>query len=154
MRYKDKSYFEKRDILRDFYNNNYHIKKVIDDFKVENYKNIKYKILVDGYAAFKITKKNDIISELDPNNLGCTFSNGKSYWLNKSTQEKYDDDEILYFCFDYDGYHTSLVEYMMLNDLTDITLDLKNTINTTFKRIYREFNPYLRIKKLERICND
>jgi len=146
MKYKDKSYLQKRDILRFFYKNNPEIKKIIDDLRIPNYMNIKYKILIDGYAVFKKVKVDGNINylELDPNDISAIFNDDISYWFNKNG-EKYKNDEILYFCYDYAGYYTSLIEYMMLNDLTDISQNLKNIIYSTFKSIYKNFN--LRVGK-------
>jgi len=145
--YFDKSYIEKRKILRrqHFVDKDiveltnkilFKIIKKIKPNKFVDYKELIKILLIDGYAAYeKIYDKNDnliSLSPIDPISLTYTKNDKKFIWnQNKGTSyaRVLTDSQVLYITSGLDSY-TSLVEMRYMNFIDDNSkYSLKNYIN-------------------------
>ena len=173
IKYIDKSYDDKRKILRRFYVNDtnsqelvsyilHHAdeppKELMDLPKQE----ILLNLLVDGYVSFEriFDEHKNIIyySRLDPLSLSIQPNHGKSVWISTHRNNKeriLEKEQIVYLTYNEltGSDNTSLVEQVMNNGLNkkDHATYINILIDNVYK-IYEKFDVfYERRKKLERI---
>jgi hypothetical protein len=171
--YLDRSYVEKRKILRQYYTDNviaYELVAYIiyhcDDFenKILNKIELLKHILVDGYIAYeKIYDQRNNISDyewIDASNLTIKVDSfGKKIWQYNVSGMKiihnYSSEDILYLTYkDMNPYtmHTSLVEQVMLTGLTIKNKEFINIIIDNAYKLYIQFDKNMQRKaKLERL---
>lgn len=139
--FRDKSYIDRRRILRQYYVNDKNAHKIVKTLAFEVKKKLINPIsdlidheiiisyLIDGYLAFEVCPFYNRLIELDPDTLQLSYDNLELKWIqypNTNRSEKFEYDRIIYIT--YDIYESSFLSsvYEGLIDITDETFILNH----------------------------
>lgn len=154
MKYIDKSYIEKRRILRKFYKNNKKANKTIKylnnihntNINIDHISDNKFiffeRLLVDGYVAYHNDKW------IDYSRLLRTYANNKWFWLYQN--DIISDSEIYVYMLN-GNHNISILEEIMLNSELNMEYLISRINFLDVDNIFILDKNIDRLKKLERI---